>query len=294
MICLTGDVHHATLRINDQRYIPNPGDSEVKIARRYLDLAAAYGVKVTFYVCGRCFTEEWADLAPIVQNALVEVGGHGYRARQPRPAFDWYGERTGNWNGPRWYQDWDIRTMSRVCEEKAGYRPVSWRAHSYKVDSNTYPLLAKHGYKLVSDEVRAQNTWPERIECGLVSHPMNTIPDHDHLYHAHRTQEYVERINAVGYGADEFGAVSYAIERWGDLVLDRVEEIERSAGLATVLAHPLCMYLADRFNTFERLLKRFATVNCIWAREIPSLIDRGPGLAVEGERTNGIHRISER
>ena len=295
MICLTGDVHHTSLRINDQRYIARPSDTEIKIAARYLALVESYGLKVTFYICGRCFTEEWEDLAPIVKSPLVEVGGHGHRARQPRPLFDWYGARTGNWNGPRWYQDWDIRTMSRVCEERAGYRPVSWRAHSYKVDPNTYRLLAKHGYRLVSDEVRARNVWPERIGEGLISHPMNTIPDHDHLYHAHRTPEYVDRINAIGYGADEFGAVSYPIERWGDLVLERVEEIESAGGLATVLAHPLCMYLADGFKTFKRLLERFARSRCIHARDIINIIDSDPAAgAVKGEVHYGVSRLSER
>lgn len=276
MICLTGDVHHASLRINDQRFIPDRGDTEVKIAQRYVALLEKYGVKATLYVCGKCFTEEWDDLRPTTLSPLVEVGGHGYRSRQPRPLFDWYGRRTGNWNGPRLYQAWDIRRTVEACEEKTGRRPVAWRAHSYKVDPNTYPLLAKYGFKLVSDEVRAKNLWPERIPDGLISHPLNTIPDHDHLYHAHRTEEFVKRANETGYGADEFGAVSYRIEEWGDLILKLVEAIEARGGIATILAHPLCMYLADRFQTFQKLLAEFSQLPCIWAREIPELLDRGP------------------
>jgi peptidoglycan/xylan/chitin deacetylase (PgdA/CDA1 family) len=273
LICFTGDVHHTSLRINDQRFIDLPHDSEVKIAQRYVSLFEKYGVKVTLYVCGKCFTEEWDDLRPTVRSALVEVGAHGYRARQPRPLFDWYGRRTGNWNGPRWFQEWDIRRNVEACEEKISYRPISWRAHSYKVDTNTVPLLAKYGFKLVSDEIRRENIWPERVAHGLISHPLNTIPDHDHIYHAHRTEEFVSRANASGYGADEFGAVSYLIEEWGRLVLEQAEAIEARGGIATILAHPLCMYLADRFATLERLLSAFSNSRCIWAREILDLLD---------------------
>ena len=273
MICLTGDVHHGSLRTNDQRFIGEPGDTEVRITGRYLQLLAKYDARMTLYICGRCFTEEWEDLRSTATHPLVEIGGHGYRARQPRWFFDWYGERTGNWNGPKWFQAGDIRRCLSACEQKTGYRPLSWRAHSYKVDPNTYPLLSRHGVKLVSDDIRASNVWPERIGYGLISHPMNVIPDHDHLYHAHRTQEYVERISNIGYGADEFGAASYTIEAWGRLVLEQVTRIENAGGIATILAHPLCMYLADGFKTLESLLAAFRGVRMIWAQEIIDLID---------------------
>jgi hypothetical protein len=106
---------------------------------------------------------------------------------------------------------------------------------------------------------------------------MNVIPDHDHLYHAHRTREFVEDANRRGYGADAFGAVSYTIQDWGELVLKQVRAIEERGGLATVLAHPICMYLADEFRTLERLLEYFATRHTIWAREIIDIVDAPDG-----------------
>jgi hypothetical protein len=159
---------------------------------------------------------------------------------------------------------------------------ISWRGHSYKIDPNTYGLLVEQGIHLVSDEVRKAEIWPKRIPVrstesvqtvDLISHPLNVIPDHDHLYHAHRTVEYVREANRRGYGADEFGAVSYGIQEWGDRVMKRVGEIEQRQGLATILAHPLCMYLADRFQTLERILGEFGQYRCFWAREIPGLMD---------------------
>ena len=40
---------------------------------------------------------------------------------------------------------------------------------------------------------------------------------------------------------------SYPIEAWSELVRTQVQAIEERGGLATVLMHPLCMFIADRF-----------------------------------------------
>lgn len=273
MICLTGDVHHMSLMTHDQRHITDPALTEVRVAQRYVDLLERYNVKATLYVCGRCFTEEGEDTAALARHRLVEVGGHMFNARFPRECFDAYGESTGLWNGPRWYQDWDIRRNVEVVREWTGRDLVSWRAHSYKVDANTYELLAAHGVRVVSDTVEADCLQPKRIEHGLISHPMNTIPDHDHLYHAHRTREYVEEANRRGYGADAFGAVSYTIEEWGDLVLKQAVEIDESGGVATILAHPMCMILADELRTFERMLSELSNRRSVWACEMLDIVE---------------------
>lgn len=273
MICLTGDVHHMSLCTKEARYL-DPGDTEVQVAARYVELLEAHGVKSTLYVTGKCFTQEGRALEPVVGCPLVEVGGHGYWARQPRKLFDWYGRRTGLWNGPRWFQDWDIRKNIVLCERMAGYRPVSWRAHSYKTDRNTYPLLAARGVKLVSDSIEADNRWPYVLPSGLIAHPMNVIPDHDHLYHAHRTVEFVAEANRRGYGADAFGAVSYTIEEWVAQVEQQAALIDEQGGLVTILAHPICMWIADRFHSLAQLLEHLATRETVWAREIPELVAR--------------------
>ena len=63
-----------SLRTNDQNYI-GLEDSEAKIAYRYLSLLEKYGLKVTFYITGRTFAEEWDDIKPVIKSKLVEVGG---------------------------------------------------------------------------------------------------------------------------------------------------------------------------------------------------------------------------
>lgn len=271
MICLTGDVHHMSLCTKEARYL-DPGDTEVQVAARYVGLLVKHGVKSTLYVTGKCFTQEGRALAPVLRCPLVEVGGHGYWARQPRKLFDWYGRRTGLWNGPRWFQDWDIRRNIALCEQGAGYRPVSWRAHSYMTDRHTYPLLAAHGVKLVSDSIEADNRWPYVLPSGLIAHPLNVLPDHDHLYHAHRTEEFVAEANRRGYGADAFGAVSYPIAEWVEQVIQQATQIEAAGGLVTILAHPICMWVADRFRSLERLLHFVAGRENLWAREIIGLV----------------------
>ena len=81
MICLTGDVHHMSLRIKEQKYLER-GDTEVRVAQRYVALLAKHSLKATLYICGKCFTEEWQDLKPVTASPLIEVGGHGFRARE--------------------------------------------------------------------------------------------------------------------------------------------------------------------------------------------------------------------
>jgi hypothetical protein len=149
------------------------------------------------------------------------------------------------------------------------------------VDPNTYKIVASHGVKLVSDAKEKDNLWPKRIEAGLISHPMNVLVDHDHLYHAHRTHEYVERINKAGYGADEFGAVSYPIDEWGRLALRQAKAIDDLGGIATLCCHPLCQWLADGFKTFEMLLKYFSMRQTIFARDILDHIDHPPANIAE-------------
>ena len=62
--------------------------------------------------------------------------------------------------------------------------------------------------------------------------------------------------------------MSYDIADWGRIVEQQVAAIEAEGGLATVLMHPLCMYVADEFRTMERLLERWTGHTCIWAREV--------------------------
>jgi peptidoglycan/xylan/chitin deacetylase (PgdA/CDA1 family) len=277
MICLTGDIHHRSLRINEHAYLP-AGDSEVRVAARYLRLIEEFGVKATFYVTGRTLEEEWEAFRPIAESPLVEIGGHTFAGLPRSPWSRLLARLTGKptvshsfSHGSYARQLRDARRMIEVVRRRTGRRIVSWRSHGLVRDRHTEPILARCGVRFISDELAWDKPFPERTPAGLVSHPINVIMDHDHIYHAHRTPEYVERQKARWTYTQDPTRESYGIEEWGELVRRQVAAIESRGGLATVLMHPLCMFLADGFRTARRLLPFFARSRCIWASEIETL-----------------------
>ena len=273
MICLTGDLHHMSLRINEQDFIAQ-GDSEALIAGRYLRLVEEAGVKLTLYVTGRILAEEWEQLRPIAASPLVELGGHTYGGL-PRSLWSVLRARlTGRptishsfAHGSYARQLRDVRRMVEVARRRTGRPILSWRSHGLVRDRNTEPILARCGVRFLSDDLSWDKLLPQRTAAGLISHPLNVIMDHDHLYHAHRTPEYVRRQQQRWTLPQDPTRASYGIEEWGELVMRQVSAIESRGGLATVLMHPLCMYVADGFRTARRLLAFFARSRCIWARE---------------------------
>lgn len=281
MICVTGDIHHTSLRTNDQVYLNKTCndkkglDTEVKISNKFLELAERYGIKITFYVTGLTIKQEWNDFKYIADSPLVELGGHTYsgiplsgwekikyRIKGIKPP-----SHKSNYGSLR-YQRRDIIKTLEAIRHKAGRGVLSWRSHGYVHDENTYRLLKSFGLKFISDEISSVNIKPYTIKEGLISHPINVIPDHDHIFHAHRDMAFCSSAKLRGYGADEFGCESYCVEEWGELVKKQVSNIDKAGGVATVLIHPLCQFLSDRFKTAEALFSFFSSYKTIWAREI--------------------------
>ena len=269
-----------SLGINDQAFIPAGAGSEAAISCRFLKLFESRGLKITFYITGMTLENEWPDIAPLARSPLVEVGGHTYAGLPRSPAARLRALLTGrrsvshsSSHGSEAAQERDVRRMVCIAERRTGRRLVSWRSHGLVTDSHTYPILARNGIRFISDELSWSKLHPERTPEGLVSHPMNVIMDHDHIYHAHRTREYVERQKRAGGGyPSDPDRESYPIDEWAAIVERQVAQIEQRGGLATVLMHPLCMYLADRFSAAERLLDVFRSSCCIWASEAESLL----------------------
>lgn len=275
MICLTGDIHHTSLKINDQLYIPNPEDTEVKIARRYLALLEKYGVKATFYITGKTLKEEWTEVKEICRSPLVEAAGHTYaglpRSRVERLINTITGRTTlshGMSHGPRKKQRKDIDKTMKIFKDRLDKEIVSWRSHGLVRDEHTYDLLKSAGIQNISDEINWTALRPKRLENGLLSHPLNVITDHDHIYHAHRTKEYVRKQQENWPLKEDPTSKSYSIEEWGKIVEEQTAKIIEGGGLATILMHPLCMYLADEFKTAEKLIQFFSKHRTMWACEI--------------------------
>ena len=251
MICLTGDLHHATLRTGNQRHAD---DSEIRIAGRFLKLLEERKLKVTFFISGRAFDEEWPHLADIVHHPLVEYGGHNYSCFTPALWHRFWNKAIGSYNGPRWYQRWDAERTIRAIGRRTGRRIRLWRNHMYMHGPYTEEVLASCGLECCSDGVQAASTGPIRHETGLWNFPLNVIPDHEHIYHAERTPEWVRKWQKRYGWSDDFGPDSYYVDEWVDRVLECLVKNEARGAVSNMIIHPITLYLADRFASVGRIL----------------------------------------
>jgi hypothetical protein len=239
--CLTGDVHHMSLETRDQEYMDR---TELEAAIVYAEIAAEYDVSVTLFVTGKAAEEEPERVKRLAAMENVEIGGHNYWAFDTLIHKGWRG-LTGSWNGPRPFQRLEIRKTIETFAE-LGIEITSWRDHAYRHDRHTAELLSEAGITHFSDVVEPDGE--VREENGLTVVPINTPPDHEHIYHAFRTPEFVEENEFEG----PFGEESVEVGEWVEWVL---EVISAKQCASTVLAHPACMWLADELDRFDNLCK---------------------------------------
>ena len=239
----------------------------MQVAQRYLKMLEEAGVKVTFFITGRAFEEEWADVKPIAEHPLVEVGGHTFYCFTPALWHRACKKLLGNYNGPGWYQRWDINKTKHVIQKRSGKTIACWRNHMYMHGPNTEKCLWDCGIKVCSDGVKRFSNGPELHPTGLLNFPINVMPDHEHLYHAERTPEWVQWwVNRYNW-SDDYGSASYHVEEWIDRVIEEVDQHEKSGVLSNILIHPITLYLCDRFKTFERLLERMSRCESVHMSE---------------------------
>lgn len=244
-VCLTGDVHHMSMETRDQAHMDG---TELEAALEYARIAEAYDLPVTLFVTGKAVVEEPGRVRALADMPHVELGGHDYWAFDTLAHTAFRG-LTGSWNGPRPFQSWEIgRTLDALADLGVAVR--SWRDHAYRHDANTPDILRDHGVTHFSDAVEPDGD--VRGANGLTVVPINTPPDHEHVYHAFRTPEFVAGSDFEG----PFGTESVEPGEWCEWVLETVESHAEAGRTATVLAHPACLRLADGFETFERLCER--------------------------------------
>lgn len=265
MICLTGDLHHASLRTGNQRHCDL---SELQVARRYLALLEEAGVKVTFFVSGKCFAEEWDDLRPILDSPLVELGGHNYDCFQCQLFHRACKKLIGSYNGPLWWQRRDAARTIAIARRRSGRRIRVWRNHMYMHGPHTEKALAACGIQLCSDGVRRDSAGPEPHPDGIVNLPINILPDHEHLYHAERTPEWVDWWVRRYRWSDDFGPQSYHVDEWAEHVLEGLRQNEAAGRTSTLIVHPITMYLCDRMRAFERILEHIAARPTVHTTEL--------------------------
>lgn len=253
-IVLTGDVHQE-LGTEEQKFADK---SEAALACTYAQIAANHGLKVTLFFTGRAIVENDNDARAILAMNNVEIGGHGWDALRPRWWHLMLRVLTGSPHGSDWMQRRMIQRTCSVIENHTGESVRSWRNHAYRHNRQTPYLLAATNIKVWSDEVNLDRMMPHRHPSGTLALPINTLPDHENMYHAERTREHVIAKNR---------GLSYSPEVWCNKVSTQVETITSTGGIATILSHPICMQIADDFKTFEHLCRNLSKHPSIWARE---------------------------
>lgn len=312
MIFLTGDVHHESLATRDQACLEG---TEVAAARKYVEIAASYDVPVTLFVSGKTVRESPDAVRALADRDGVELGGHNWSCFE-RSALHYLSELLlGTHYGPERYQRWDVRKTLAALEDATGERPRTWRSHGFIADDRTPPVLADAGVEVVSNDVGPdaplrrvgpdadRRGGPDANAAGsLLSLPINTLPDHGHVYHGWLSEAYVRRQNRIRRAGpaellrlgraptrDELVRAGketaklltgsrrrssfenrwYGADEWVETVESQVRERLDEAGFATVLAHPACMEIADGMDAFERL--------CAFASDFETGVVSGAG-----------------
>ena len=153
-------------------------------------------------------------------------------------------------------------------------------------------LLPEFGIEVVSDEVSADASICKPSK-NLLSLPINTPPDHEHLNHGdlnraeiesehlliqslanitkvpinRRTlkrfvKEIVKRILFVQTPEQAFGDRTYDFAEWWLWEKESIAQGIRNSGFATVLLHPVCWEILDGMKSLELVfdeLSRFDT-----------------------------------
>ncbi|MDG1874810.1 MAG: polysaccharide deacetylase family protein [Mariniblastus sp.] len=266
MICLTGDLHHSTLRTGNQAHCDIP---EIQVANRYLKMLEEANVNVTFFVSGKSFVQEWDLLKPICDHPLVEIGGHNYSCFTPELWHRASKKLFGSYNGPRWYETWDVKRTINVIQERTGKTIRCWRNHMYMHGPRTDQVLTECGIPICSDGVDRNFRGQTSGNGGLSSLPINVMPDHEHLYHAERTPDWVQRWVKRYNWSDDYGSESYFIEEWTERVLDELRQHERDGVTSIMIIHPITLYLCDRFKCFEKILDFISSCETVKLGDVP-------------------------
>ena len=265
MICLTCDIHHMSLNTGNQQFTNR---SEVSIAAQFIEMLKQRKIRSTSFITGRCFEEEWDELKVICEDPFVEIGGHTYNCFVPELWHRAWNKLTGSYNGPRWHQNWDIQKTKNIILKRCGRSINSWRNHMYMHGPYTEELLAKNDIKICCDGVKRNSTSFENHASGVVNYPLNIIPDHEHLYHAERTPEWVENWVKRYNWSDDYGSKSYYIDEWLEIMLAEIQNRESHGINSHILIHPITLYLCNGFDALEKIIDCISQYKCVQVSEL--------------------------
>jgi hypothetical protein len=262
-VVLTGDVHQ-WIDSADRSYA---NEMECELALKYARIAGGYGLKVTLFITGLAAIEDAESVRTLLEEGNVEVGGHGWDSFRPSWRYRALNKLFGTPHGPSAMQARMVRRTRMTIERVTGQQVRSWRNHAYAFDANTPSVLADAGIRVWSDEVDPDRVGAYTHGSGVTILPINTTPDHEHLYHGGQTVETVPVAKRPQY--------EHA-QAWREGVLRQAEAIVARGGVATILAHPLCMKVVDDWQTFEWLCSSLSRYPSTWAAEAAQRAQRRP------------------
>jgi peptidoglycan/xylan/chitin deacetylase (PgdA/CDA1 family) len=265
VICLTGDVHHMSLKAKDQKYLKG---TELDAALKYMQIANKYDIKATLFITGKCITEEPEKIEKLLRMKNLEIGGHNYYAFKPRLPFKIANRVFGVKNGPHFFQNWEVKKTLATITECTGNPVESWRNHSYRHDRNTVSILKKNGILFYSDYQDPDALTPyKKNNLNIV--PINVLPDHDFVYHGSRIKGTIDERILLN---TPFRSPACTIDQWFQKITDHILHIEEQGGLATLLIHPACMEVFDGFEVFNKICRFLAKYQNIWMNESSQLL----------------------
>jgi hypothetical protein len=255
MICLTGDVHQRSYRGTDTPFSPC---SEVELATKYAKIAARYGIRITLFLTGKACLEEPHAVRALAGMSHCEIGGHTFAAfRDPwsRIYRKLYRTPWGNES----HQMKDISKTIESIQSVTEKRISVWRNHSYIQTMGTPRLLESARINWVSDEVNpGKRSW-EILSKNIRSLPINVQPDHENLLHGKYQVGKSKPSKLIG---------RVSITEWAVQVQSEVQAIVHGGGIATILAHPLCMEVADGMTAFEDLCRFLQPFPNCWVSQV--------------------------
>lgn len=271
MICLTSDIHHMSLNTGNQQHSDK---DESVIADLFASMLASNATKSTYFITGKCFEEEWSQLKDICANPDIEIGGHTYHCFEPQLWHRGWNKLIGSYNGPKWYQHWDVSKTKNIIANKSGRVITSWRNHMYMHGPYTESVLAENDIFICCDHVRRTGNLFDTDRHGVRNFPINIIPDHEHLYHAERTPEWVEAWIKRYNWSDDYGSQSYYFEDWFQIFKDEILLREERGDVSHILIHPITIYLCGGLKALRDITDFLADFDSTQVTELMSQLDQ--------------------
>jgi len=238
MIYLTGDVHSRSLNNWEQRI----AGTDIKSARRYLEILKKYKISSTLFINGECLDNE-RELFNELLNFNVEFGGHTYNNFGKLGSIKsfFYRKIFRCVYGSEKFQRRDIQKTKKAFE-KLNLKMISWRTHAFGSNEKTFKILKQEGVNFVSDLIGDIKPFNKEI-----SHvPINIPVDQNTIVYGKLKPE-----NRDPFASCVKGRIS--AEEWFEIIKKRVIDNEKKKMDSIILIHPTTMAVLDNFVLFEKI-----------------------------------------